>query len=217
MKMFVSGIAGFLGSHLADALLAEGHEVVGADNLLGGYRDNVPTGVQFHELDVADFEALLGRVLAKLGKLREAVSHLSTVLRIRPRLFTALRERGEVYELLEEHELARRDFLRATQVRPDHRLGHYLLGRVLAKMGRKREALKALDISIQLDLQQNGANLDPRACLLRIQLRLEVGRYKQAGDECIELLKVPRLSEGYRRRVRQLLAKAEEAAQRTGK
>jgi len=35
-RIFVSGVAGFLGSHLADAFLDDGHHVVGIDNMLGG-------------------------------------------------------------------------------------------------------------------------------------------------------------------------------------
>jgi len=50
-KVFITGVAGFLGSHLADALLAAGHEVVGNDNLIGGYLDNVPDDVDFHQVD----------------------------------------------------------------------------------------------------------------------------------------------------------------------
>jgi nucleoside-diphosphate-sugar epimerase len=45
VKIFITGVAGFLGSHLADAFLAQGHEVTGIDSLIGGYRDNVPEGV----------------------------------------------------------------------------------------------------------------------------------------------------------------------------
>ena len=41
-RVFISGVAGFLGSHLADAFLDDGHEVVGVDNMIGGYLDNVP-------------------------------------------------------------------------------------------------------------------------------------------------------------------------------
>lgn len=41
MKIFITGIAGFLGSHLADRMLALGHEVAGNDTLVGGYEDNV--------------------------------------------------------------------------------------------------------------------------------------------------------------------------------
>ncbi len=51
VKVFISGVAGFLGSHLAEALLKEGHQVVGCDNLIGGYIDNVPEGVEFHQVD----------------------------------------------------------------------------------------------------------------------------------------------------------------------
>ena len=58
MKIFITGIAGFLGSHLADAFLAKGYEVAGIDNLLGGYHDNVPFGVEFHECDLLNFDKL---------------------------------------------------------------------------------------------------------------------------------------------------------------
>jgi UDP-glucose 4-epimerase len=51
MKILITGIAGFIGSHLAEALLAEGHEVTGIDNLTTGRRENVPD-CEFHEGDV---------------------------------------------------------------------------------------------------------------------------------------------------------------------
>jgi nucleoside-diphosphate-sugar epimerase len=36
-KVFITGVAGFLGSHLAEVLLKEGHTVMGIDNLSGGF------------------------------------------------------------------------------------------------------------------------------------------------------------------------------------
>ena len=58
MRIFVSGIAGFLGSHIAERFLKEGHDVVGVDNLIGGYLDNVPEGAEFYQLDLRDYDAL---------------------------------------------------------------------------------------------------------------------------------------------------------------
>ena len=51
MRVFITGVAGFLGSHLADAMLKAGHEVIGCDNLIGGYLDNVQDGVEFYQVD----------------------------------------------------------------------------------------------------------------------------------------------------------------------
>ena len=51
MKIFVTGIAGFLGGHVAEKLLNDGHEVSGCDNLIGGYLDNVPEDAEFFQVD----------------------------------------------------------------------------------------------------------------------------------------------------------------------
>ena len=58
MKVLVTGVAGFMGSHLADAFLAKGYNVVGIDNLLGGYEENVPSGVDFHNIDLDNLELI---------------------------------------------------------------------------------------------------------------------------------------------------------------
>jgi UDP-glucose 4-epimerase len=54
----ITGVAGFLGSHIADAYLAKGWQVCGIDNLLGGSLDNVPAGVEFYNHDLDDLEAI---------------------------------------------------------------------------------------------------------------------------------------------------------------
>jgi len=57
-RVFITGIAGFLGSHITDRCLAEGYRVSGCDNLIGGYLDNVPRGAEFHQIDCNDFMSL---------------------------------------------------------------------------------------------------------------------------------------------------------------
>lgn len=49
-KVLITGGAGFIGSHLADALLARGDSVVIVDNLATGQRRNVPEGAEFHNI-----------------------------------------------------------------------------------------------------------------------------------------------------------------------
>ena len=58
MKVFVSGAAGFLGSHLADAFIKSGHEVAGCDNMIGGDLDNLPEGIRFEVADCCDVDAM---------------------------------------------------------------------------------------------------------------------------------------------------------------
>lgn len=62
MRVFITGVAGFLGSHLADAMIKAGHDVRGVDNLLGGYMDNVPYDVEFIEGDCCNW-ALMNRCM----------------------------------------------------------------------------------------------------------------------------------------------------------
>ena len=54
MKSLVTGVAGFIGSHVGEHLLRMGHEVVGLDDLSGGFEDNVPLGTRFIRGSVTD-------------------------------------------------------------------------------------------------------------------------------------------------------------------
>lgn len=58
MNVLVTGGAGFIGSHVAQALLARGDGVVVLDDLSNGLRGNVPTGATFIEGDVRDAAAV---------------------------------------------------------------------------------------------------------------------------------------------------------------
>ena len=62
--VLVTGGAGFIGSHVADALLARGHRVMVLDDLSGGYRENVPAAASFAHGSVTDerfIDDLFGR------------------------------------------------------------------------------------------------------------------------------------------------------------
>lgn len=63
MRILVTGGAGFIGSHIADAALARGHEVCVVDNLATGKRENVPKGARFVEIDIRD-AALVEKTIA---------------------------------------------------------------------------------------------------------------------------------------------------------
>lgn len=58
MRILITGVAGFLGSHLADKFIEEGHVVIGIDNLVGGYVENIPNTVEFHKLDLSNLERI---------------------------------------------------------------------------------------------------------------------------------------------------------------
>src|SRR5690606_42121198 len=52
----ITGVAGFIGSNLADRLLADGYRVIGIDDLSQGVIEQVPEGVEFHRLDIGSPE-----------------------------------------------------------------------------------------------------------------------------------------------------------------
>ncbi len=53
-RALVTGVAGFIGSHVADHCLAQGFEVVGIDDLSGGTQANIPVGVDFRVGNITD-------------------------------------------------------------------------------------------------------------------------------------------------------------------
>lgn len=71
MRILITGAAGFLGSHLCDRLLAEGHTLVGMDNFITGSPDNLAhlagdTNFLFIRHDVSDFIFVPGKIDAVL-------------------------------------------------------------------------------------------------------------------------------------------------------
>jgi UDP-glucose 4-epimerase len=80
MKILVTGGAGFIGSHVADALLAAGHSVVIVDNLHTGHHHNVPAGAIFHNIDIRN-AAALETLFAQEGF--DAISHQAALANVR--------------------------------------------------------------------------------------------------------------------------------------
>ena len=90
MKILVTGGAGFIGSHIVDSLLREGHAVAVIDDLSSGSRDNLPAGVPLHVVDIVD-PAAVARAFA--AEQPDAVCHqaaqMSVSRSVREPLFDA--------------------------------------------------------------------------------------------------------------------------------
>jgi len=70
MKIFITGVAGFLGSHLAKRMLDLGHEVIGNDNLIGGDLINLDKRILFFNTDCNNLEEM-----SKITKGCEIIYH----------------------------------------------------------------------------------------------------------------------------------------------
>lgn len=78
-KLLVTGGAGFIGSHIADRLINDGHEVTIIDNLSTGKLENINPKAKFIHADIADYESIVSH-FASL----EAVFHCAALARIQP-------------------------------------------------------------------------------------------------------------------------------------
>jgi UDP-glucose 4-epimerase len=79
-KILVTGGAGFIGSHVVDAFIDAGHEVVVVDNLSTGKRANVHPQARFYEVDIRRVEELEEVFAAERP---EAISHQAALANVR--------------------------------------------------------------------------------------------------------------------------------------
>ena len=90
MKILVTGGAGFIGSHIVDALLSAGHAAVVLDDLSSGSRENLPSDVPVHVADIVD-AAAVARVVAteKPDVICHQAAQMSVSRSVREPLFDA--------------------------------------------------------------------------------------------------------------------------------
>jgi UDP-glucose 4-epimerase len=78
LRVLVTGGAGFIGSHVADLLLARGHEVAVVDDLSSGKRQNIPETARYYQIDILTGCA---KVFEDFGP--EALSHQAAQMDVR--------------------------------------------------------------------------------------------------------------------------------------
>src|SRR5438874_6784678 len=87
--LLITGIAGFIGSHAAEALRARGMRIIGVDNFCDFYDRSwkeanlrfIGDGVEFEEMDITDGKAI-GRLMQRTRP--AAVLHLAAMAGVRP-------------------------------------------------------------------------------------------------------------------------------------
>ena len=53
-KVLITGVAGLLGANFSRYLLSKGHQLIGIDDLSGGYKENIPDDCHFYEINLLD-------------------------------------------------------------------------------------------------------------------------------------------------------------------
>ncbi len=79
MRILLTGGAGFIGSHIADAYIAAGHRVAVLDNLKTGFRRNLNPRAEFHLTDVRD-EAEVRKIIRKFQP--QVINHHAALVEV---------------------------------------------------------------------------------------------------------------------------------------
>jgi len=166
-SVLVTGGAGFIGSHVADAYLAAGYSVTVLDDLSTGRRENVPPAARFLRADVGSTEA---RDLLADGGFT-VLNHHAAQMDVRVSVTDpALDARINLGWLL--HEIGRLDkaervYREAVKCCGSDPLLLYNLGVLLDDMDRKSEAMEAYESALR-------ANPDLADCHYNLALLCEV-------------------------------------------
>jgi UDP-glucose 4-epimerase len=83
MKAFITGGAGFIGSHLAERLLKDGHQVTVVDNLSTGSLENIKTFVEHHKFSFFEGDIFDTDLIAKLVAQCDVVFHLAAAVGVK--------------------------------------------------------------------------------------------------------------------------------------
>lgn len=107
-KVVVTGVAGFIGGHLAERLLQAGHEVIGIDDYSTGHYLNIPKGVHFWNLDISKKENAF--MLETVCDGAEVIFHLAAKARVQPSIqMPVIYHQTNVNGLLTMLEIARKN------------------------------------------------------------------------------------------------------------
>jgi len=88
MKILVTGGAGFIGSHLVDKLIEEGHEVAVVDDLSAGKKENLNPKAGFYKIDICSPE--ISGIFEK--EKPEVVFHLAAQINVRKSVENPLKD-----------------------------------------------------------------------------------------------------------------------------
>ena len=76
MKVFVTGGAGFIGSHITDSLIEDGHKVSVIDDLSSGKRSQINPKAKFYHLDIRDKR--LNEMFSEWGSVQQVIVNKKT-------------------------------------------------------------------------------------------------------------------------------------------